>query len=68
MSNRQEIELKFKVGERVITVRAMDAVGPEDAQDIQIRSVLHRYVTGEDVTAPAPREIKDFIIKSNLVI
>lgn len=65
---RQEVELKFKVGERLITVKAMDSVGPEDLYEVQFRSVLHRYVTGEDVTAPAGRDSKDWILKGNLVI
>lgn len=65
---REFIELKFKVKDRIVTVRAMDAVGPEDAYEVQFHAVLHRYVTGEDVVAPTPREIKDWIIKTNLVI
>jgi hypothetical protein len=65
---RQEIELKFKVGERIVTVKAMDSVGPEDLYEVQFRAVLHRYATGEDVIAPAGRDAKDWIVKNNLVI
>lgn len=65
---RQEVELKFKVGERLVTVKAMDSVGPEDLYEVQFRAVLHRYATGEDVTPPAGRDAKDWILKGNLVI
>lgn len=65
---RNLLVLNFKVGQRTVTVRAMDAVGPEDCYDNALRSVLHRYVTGEDLTMPVPREVKDFIIRTNITI
>jgi hypothetical protein len=68
MTTRNTLTLNFKVGSRVVTVRAMDSVGPEDCYDNALRSVLHRYVTSEDLTMPVPREVKDFMIKTNLFI
>jgi hypothetical protein len=68
MTTRQEIELTFQVGQRSVTVKAYDAVGPEDCFDNLFRSVLHRYATGEDLTMPIPREVKDFMIRTNLFI
>lgn len=65
---RKELRIKLKVGKRVVTVKALDAVGPEDCYDNLLSSVLHRYVTGEDLTMPVAREVKDFIIKTNLSI
>lgn len=65
---RNLVEIKMKVGDRLVTVKAMDSVGPEDCFDNSLRSVLHRYVTGEDLTMPVPREVKDFMIKTNLFI
>lgn len=68
MTDRQEVELVFRVGDRKVTVKAMDTVGVEDIYDVQFRAVLHRYVTGEDIWRPVPREAKDFILKLNLSI
>ena len=66
--SRKSAQLRFKVGQRVVVVKAMDAVGPEDCYENLISSVLHRYVTGEDLTMPIPREVKDFMIRTNLTI
>ncbi len=65
---RQEVELKFVVGDRTIKVKAMDQVGCEDAYNTLLMGVVHRYVTSEDVTPGIPRKIKDAIIKQNLVV
>lgn len=66
--SRQELKLTYKVGNRTVTVKAMDQVGPEDAYDVILRGVLHRYVTGEDVTPTITRDVKDFLLKLNLYI
>ena len=68
MTDRNILVLNFKVGKRLVTVRAMDSVGPEDCYDNAIRGVAHRYVTAEDLVMPVPRDVKDFMIKSNLFI
>lgn len=68
MTDRTETELVFQVGDRKVTVKAMDSIGVEDIYDVQFRAVLHRYVTGEDILRPVPREAKDFIIRLNLSI
>ena len=65
---RQEITLRFRVNERTAEVKAYDSVGVEDAMNVQMRAALHRILTGEDWTEPVAREIKDFIIKTNLFI
>ena len=66
--SRTSASFKLRVGHRVVTVKAMDAVGPEDYYDVALRAVLHRFVTGEDAWAPASREIKDWCIRSNLYV
>jgi hypothetical protein len=68
MAERTEVELNFKVGERRVTVKAFDAVGPDDAYEMLMNGVLHRYATGEDWVQPVPREVKDFMIRTNLFI
>lgn len=68
MAEREEFELKYRVQNRTITVKAMDAVGPEDAYDMLLRAVLHRYVVGEEVVPAISRDIKDQLIRQNLVI
>jgi 3-deoxy-D-manno-octulosonate 8-phosphate phosphatase KdsC-like HAD superfamily phosphatase len=65
---RNVVEFKLKVGDRVVTAKAMDSVGVEDCYENAIRSVAHRYVTSEDLTMPVVREVKDFIIRTNLTI
>lgn len=65
---RNTVSINLKVGNRMVTVKAMDSVGPEDCFDNALRSVCHRYVTGEDLTMPVPREVKDFMIKTNLFV
>jgi len=65
---RKVAKLKFLVGDRVVTVKAMDSVGPEDCYENLIYGVLHRHVTGEDLVMPVAREVKDFIIKTNLTV
>lgn len=68
MTTRTIIQAKITVGNRTVTVTAMDAVGVEDCYSNAIAGVLHRYVTSEDLVMPVPREIKDWIIKQNLTI
>jgi hypothetical protein len=66
--SRQVVELKYKVGARTVTVKAMDQVGPEDAYEVIMTGVLHRYVTGEDVVPTVTRDVKDSMLKLNLFI
>lgn len=65
---REVVELKYQVGDRTVTVRAMDTVGPEDAYEVILHGVLHRYVTGEDVVPTIPRDVKDAMLKANLFV
>jgi hypothetical protein len=65
---RQEVQLRFKVGQRIAEVTAYDSVGVEDAMNILMRAAMHRILTNEDWTEPIPREVKDFMIKSSLFI
>jgi hypothetical protein len=65
---RQETTLRFLVGQRAVDVKVFDAVGVEDAYEILFRGVLHRFATGEDLVDPVPREVKDFLIKTNLFV
>ena len=66
--SRQVVTLNLTAGNRVVTIRATADVGPEDAIENLMHSILHRYVTGEDLTMPVPREVKDWIIRSNLTV
>lgn len=65
---RTKKTLRYRVGQRIVEVSAYDAVGPEDCYDILMRGAIHRIATGEDLVDPIPREVKDFIIRQNLVI
>lgn len=70
MSDRKLVQYKFQVGKRKVTVRAMDQIGAEDCFDVLMRATLHRYATlgKEDLMVPIPREVKDFLIRTNLFI
>ncbi len=68
MSTRQDVTLRFRLDQRIAEVKAYDSVGVEDALNVQMRAAFHRIMTREDWTEPTPREIKDWIIKTNLVI
>jgi len=57
----------MQVGGRLVTVRAMDSIGPEDCYEMLMLGVLHRFATGEDVVMPVAREVKDFMIRTNLI-
>jgi hypothetical protein len=67
---RNLIQLKYKVGTRLVTIQATDQIGPEDCYDNHVRAVLHRYATNgkEDLLMPIPRDVKDFMIRTNLFI
>lgn len=65
---RKQIKGVFQVGDRTVTVIAMEQVGPEDAFEILAKAVMHRYLTNEDVVPATPREVKDHMIKQNLVV
>jgi hypothetical protein len=66
MSTRIETSLVYTVGQREVTIKVMSAVGPEDVYENMAKAVMHRYATGEDVLTHAPREVKDFILRTNL--
>jgi hypothetical protein len=68
MAERTEAELIYKVDKRIVRVRAYDTVGVDDAYQNAIAGVLHRVAVGEDLVQPVPREVKDWIIKTNLFI
>lgn len=65
---RQKAVLTYLVNDRKVTVTAMDSVGVEDCYDVLVRAAVHRIVTGENLAEPVPREVKDWIIKSNLIV
>lgn len=67
-TNRTETNFRLKMNGRFLEVKAFDTVGVEDAYNVLMRSALHRIMTREDWTEPTAREIKDFIIKTNLVV
>jgi len=65
---RKEETLKYKVNQRSVEIKAYDTVGVEDAYNVLFRAAFHKQLTSEDLYEPIPREIKDWIIKTNLVI
>ncbi len=65
---RQEYTEVFQVGERRITVTATEQIGPEDCFTMLLKAVLHPYATGEDVVPTISRDIKDAMLRQNLVI
>jgi hypothetical protein len=65
---RNQATINIQVGNRVVTVKATDSIGPEDCYENAIKAVLHRYITGEDLLMPTPREVKDWIIRTNLFV
>lgn len=65
---RDQVQRTFYVGERRITITAVEQVGPEDCFTVLLGAVMHRYVTAEDVCPPVSREIKDAMIKQSLFV
>lgn len=65
---RQKAVLNYLVNDRKVTVTVFDSVGVEDCYDILAKAALHRIATGENLSEPTPREVKDWIIKSNLFV
>lgn len=65
---RSEVKRTYRVGDRTVTIRALEQIGPEDCYSMLLRAVLHRYVTAEDVVPPIGRDVKDALIKQNIVV
>lgn len=65
---RSRAVLSYLVNNRKVTVTAYDSVGVEDCYDVLLKASLHRIATGENLAEPVPREVKDWIIKSNLFV
>jgi hypothetical protein len=40
----------------------------EDAMNVLMRAAMHRILTNEDWTEPTAREVKDWILKTNLFV
>jgi hypothetical protein len=58
------------VGKRTVTVQVMDQIGPEDVYEVLFKATIHKFATQgkEDLMAPVPREVKDFMIRSNITV
>lgn len=65
---RQHVSLQFQVGGRQVTVQAMDSVCVEDILTNLIQCCLHRHLTRESLAEPVGRDVKDFLLKSNLYV
>jgi hypothetical protein len=65
---RTKAVLNFMVNDRKVTVTTYDSVGVEDCYEIGLAAALHRVKTGERLYEPVPREVKDWILRSNLFI
>lgn len=65
---RTKASLHYLVGNRKVVVTAYDSVGVEDCYDILIAAAIHRIATGENAAEPVQRDIKDWIIRSNLFV
>lgn len=68
MTDRIKVVRRYKVGDRSVEVSAYDRVGVEDLYDIHVKAELHRIMTGEDLFEPVRRDVKDFLIKTNLFV
>jgi hypothetical protein len=68
--SRQFARIHATVGKRTVTVQVMDQIGPEDVYEVLFKATIHKFATQgkEDLMAPVPREVKDFMIKSNITI
>jgi hypothetical protein len=65
---RTKAVLNFMVNDRKVTVTAFDSVGVEDCYEVGLLAALHRVKTGERLYEPVAREVKDWILRSNLFI
>lgn len=65
---RSKAVIGYLVNNRRVTITAFDSVGVEDCYDVLLKAALHRLATGENLAEPVPREVKDWIIKSNLFV
>lgn len=65
---RSKAVIGYLVNNRRVTITAFDSVGVEDCYDVLLKAALHRLATGENLAEPVPREVKDWIIRSNLFI
>jgi len=67
--SRAQVERIFVMEDgRRVTITAYEDVGVEDCMTMLVKAVLHRYVTGEDTVPTISRDVKDALIKTNLVI
>jgi hypothetical protein len=67
--SRAEVRRVFEMADgRRVTIIAYEQIGPEDCMSMLVRAVLHRYLTGEDAVPTISREVKDGMIKQNLVV
>lgn len=66
---RVKVERVFEMADgRRVTVTAYEQIGVEDCMTTLIKAVLHRHLTGEDVVPAIARDVKDALIKQNLVV
>lgn len=66
--SRTKVTQTYKVGDRSVEVTAYDRIGVDDLYDIHVKAELHRILTGEDLFEPVRRDVKDFLIKTNLFV
>lgn len=64
---RDKAVKSVRVGDRIVTVTAYSSITPEDCMEMLLKGSLHQKVTGEQLVEPIPREVKDWIIRSNIV-
>lgn len=66
---RQEIVINLRKEGRIYRMVLRDKVSPEDPMLIMVKALAFALQTGEafNGTSP-PRSVKDFLIKSNVVI
>lgn len=66
---RIEIKHVFEMEDgRRVTITAYEQIAAEDCYSMLLRAVLHRHLTGEDVVPTIQRDVKDALIKQNLVV
>lgn len=66
---RQEIPINIRKGGRIYRFVLRDKIAPEDPYLIMVKAKAFSIQTGEAYNEKPPqRSVKDFLIKSNLVI
>lgn len=65
MAGRTLTESRYLVRNRTATVRFTDRIGVDDCYEVQCRAVMHRIIRDEEAFPVVPRDVKDWMLRSN---